>query len=143
MVEMARIRIPHRQKGGKEKMRRRRRLLLLTILSLVLFSGVVCISSAAAAEKVPKVGPVKINPHPMSLEGKTVLLRWNGKMNGDKFLIRVGELLTQQVKNAKIIKLWEVDKNTAAISKNLEASEQVAATVAKLKPDLVIAMQAD
>ena len=89
------------------------------------------------------MGPVKINPHPASLEGKTVLLRWNGKMNGDKFLTRVGELLTQQVKNVKIIKLWEVDKSTAAISKDLQASEQVAAAIAKLKPDLVIAAQAD
>jgi hypothetical protein len=43
----------------------------------------------------------------------------------------------------KIIKLWEVDKSTAAISKDLQASEQVAATIAKLKPDLVIAAQAD
>lgn len=124
-------------------MRRRRRLLLLTILSIVLLVGAVWDSAVAAAEKVPKVGPVKINPHPASLDGKTVLLRWNGKMNGDKFLIRVGELLTQQVKDVKIIKLWEVDKNTATIPKNLESSEQVAATVAKLKPDLVIAMQAD
>jgi hypothetical protein len=115
----------------------------LTVLALVLFAGALWGSSGAAAEKVPKVGPVKINLHPMNLQGKTVLLRWNGKMNGDKFLIRVGELLTQQVKDVKIIKLWEVDKNTATIPKNLESSEQVAATVAKLKPDLVIAMQAD
>jgi hypothetical protein len=96
-----------------------------------------------AAEKAPKVGPEKINLHPANLEGKTVLLRWNEKMNGDKYLTRVGELLTQQVKNVKIIKLWEVDKSTAAISKDLQASEQVAATIAKLKPDLVIAAQAD
>jgi hypothetical protein len=97
----------------------------------------------AKEEKAPKVGPVKLNPHPASLEGKTVLLRWNGKFNGDKYLIRVGELLSQQVKNVKIVKLWEMDKNTAAISKDLQASEQVAATIAKLKPDLVIAAQAD
>jgi hypothetical protein len=99
--------------------------------------------AGAKEEKAPKVGPVKLNPHPASLEGKTVLLRWNGKFNGDKYLTRVGELLTQQVKNVKIIKLWEADKSTAAISKDLQASEQVAATVAKLKPDLVIAAQAD
>ncbi len=124
-------------------MRDRKRLYLLTILSLVFFVGAVCGSSMAAMEKAPKVGPVKINSHPMSLEGKTVLLRWNGKMNGDKLLTRTGELLAQKVKNVKIIKLWEVDKSTAAISKNLQASEQVAATIAKLKPDLVIAAQAD
>jgi predicted transcriptional regulator with HTH domain len=77
------------------------------------------------------------------LEGKTVLLRWNGKYNGDKFLARLGELLTQQVKNVKILKLWEMDSTTVAISKNGEASEEVANKIARLKPDLVIAAQAD
>jgi predicted transcriptional regulator len=84
-----------------------------------------------------------MNPHLATLEGKTVLLRWNGKYNGDKYLSRVGELIIQQVKNVKIIKMWEMDKSTAAISKNAEMSEQVAASIAKLKPDLVIAAQAD
>jgi len=97
----------------------------------------------AKEEKAPKVGPVKLNPHPASLEGKTVLLRWNGKFNGDKYLTQVGEVLAKQVKNVKILKLWEVDKSTAGISKDLQASELVAAAVAKLKPDLVIAAQAD
>jgi hypothetical protein len=99
--------------------------------------------NASEEKKVPRVGPVKLNPHPTTLEGKTVLLRWNGKYNGDRFLSRVGELLTQQVKNIRIIKMWEMDKSTAAISKNAEVSEQVAASIAKLKPDLVIAAQAD
>jgi len=39
--------------------------------------------------------------------------------------------------------MWEIDKSTAAISKNAEVSEQVAADIAKLKPDLVIGAQAD
>jgi hypothetical protein len=52
-------------------------------------------------------------------------------------------LITQQVKNVKIIKMWEMDKSTAAISKNAEMSEQAAASIEKLKPDLVIASQAD
>ncbi len=98
---------------------------------------------AAKEERAPKVGPVKLNPHPASLEGETVLLRWNGKYNGDKYLTRVGELLSQKVKNVKIVKLWEMDKSTAAISKDLQASERVAAAVARVKPDLVIAAQAD
>jgi hypothetical protein len=110
---------------------------------ILLWLGLLCSSSMAAVEKAPKVGPVKINPHPAGLEGKTVLLRWNGKLNGDKYLIRFGDLLTQQVKNVKILKLWEMDKATAAISKDLPASEQVAVTAAKVKPDLVIAAQAD
>ena len=124
-------------------MRNRKFLLFLTVLSVVFLTGIFCSPTMAAKEILPKVGPVKINPHPVSLEGKTVLLRWNGKMNGDKFLTRVAELLSQQVKNVKIIKLWEQDKSTAVISKDLQASEQVTAIIAQLKPDLVIASQAD
>jgi hypothetical protein len=124
-------------------MKKRFWVVLLIVCWTVGLAGGLTLSANAAAEKVPKVGPVKINPHPATLEGKTVLLRWNEKMNGDKYLTRVGELLSQQVKNLKIIKLWEVDKSTAAISKDAAASEKVADTIAKLKPDLVIAAQAD
>ena len=117
---------------------------LLIGLAIFLVVGSLSTSGWAAAEKqMPKVGPVKLNAHPSTLEGKTVLLRWNGKYNGDKFLARLGELLTQQVKNVKIIKMWEMDSTTAVISKNGEASEEVVNKIAKLKPDLVIAAQAD
>ena len=125
-------------------MQRRKWLLFVTVLSVFFFGGILGGSPALAAkEKVPVVGPVVINAHPKTLEGKTVLLRWNEKMNGDKYLTCVAELLTKQVKNVKVIKLWELDKSTAAISKDLQESEKVAATVTRLKPDLVIASQAD
>jgi hypothetical protein len=124
-------------------MRKRKFLLFLTVLSVVLLTGSFCSSSFAAAEKIPKVGPVKVNPHPASLEGKTVVLRWNSKLNGDKYLTRVAELLSQQVKNVKVIKMWETDKSTAAIAKDGPDSERITASIAKLKPDLVIASQAD
>ena len=115
--------------------------MLLLVVSMV--EGTSVYVKASEDKKVPKVGPLKLNPHPATLEGKTVLLRWNGKYNGDKYLSRVGELMTQQVKNVKIIKMWEIDKSTAAISKSAEMSEQLAASIAKLKSDLVIAAQAD
>jgi len=114
-------------------------LLFLVCFLVVGLSG----SSGAKEGKVPKVGPVKLNPHPASLEGKTVLLRWNGKFNGDKYLNRVGELLTQQVKKVKIIKLWEMDRDTAVISDGLEKSERLAAKIAEQKPAIVIAAQGD
>ena len=116
-------------------------LMVLLVLSMV--EGTSVYVRASEDKKVPKIGPLKLNPHPANLEGKTVLLRWNGKYNGDKYLNRVGELMTQQVKGVRVIKMWEMDKGTAAISKNAEMSEQVAASIAKLKPDLVIAAQAD
>ncbi len=100
-------------------------------------------SWAAPKEQAPQTGPVRLNAHPLSLEGKTVVLRWNGKYNGDKFLLRVGELLTQEVNGIRVLRLWETDKETAVISKNQTISEDVAAKIAKLKADLVIAAQAD
>ena len=96
-----------------------------------------------AKEEGIKVGPVKMVSHPSTLEGRTVLLRWNGKPNGDNFLNRVAELLTEQVKGVKIIKMWEVDKSTAVISGSLEKSEAFAEEIIKLKPDIVVSTQAD
>ena len=46
-------------------------------------------------EGVIQVKPMKVNPHPATLEGKTVVLRWNGKHNGNNFLNRVAELLAE------------------------------------------------
>jgi hypothetical protein len=91
-----------------------------------------------------KVEPTKLNLHPPSLEGKTVVLRWNGKHNGDKFLERVGELLKEKVKDIKIIKSWEVAPETVdPITGSQERSEEFARTIAKFKPDIVIAAQSD
>jgi len=127
-------------------MREKKRLwliFLMVLLVIVSVEGIFVHAGASEDKKLPKVGPVKMNHPPSSLEGKTVLLRWNGKYNGDRYLSRIGELMSQQIKSVKIIKMWEIDKSTAAISKNAEVSEQVAASIAKLKPDLVIAAQAD
>jgi len=115
----------------------------MMVLIMYTMPGLPGYAMASEDKKIPKVGPVKMNSRPASLEGKTVLLRWNGKYNGDKFLSRVGELIPQQVKSVKIIKMWEIDKATATISKSAEVSKQVAANITKLKPDLVIAAQAD
>ncbi len=94
-------------------------------------------------EGVVKIEPMKVNPHPKSLEGKTVLLRWNGKHNGDNFLSRVGELLKEKVKDVKIVKSWEVAPWTAIIAGNPDKSKQIVDTLAKEKPDLVIGSQCD
>ena len=91
-----------------------------------------------------KIEAMEINPHPSTLEGKTVLLRWNGKHNGDKFLDRVAELLAQKVKDIKIIKSWEVAPETVdPISGSQERSLELMKKLAAFKPDLVIGSQAD
>jgi hypothetical protein len=95
-------------------------------------------------EGVVKIEIMKLNPHPSRLEGKTILLRSNGKHNGDKFLIRVGELLKDKVKDVKIIYSWEVAPETVdPITGSHERSKKFAQKLASFKPDLVIASQAD
>jgi hypothetical protein len=94
-------------------------------------------------EGVVKIDPMQVNAHPSTLEGKTVVLRWNGKHNGDVFLDRVAELLAGRVKGVKVIKSWEVAIETAEISQNENKSKQYAQTLAGFKPDIVIASQAD
>ena len=124
----------------------KKRLLLLFSVALVFAFGLAACSSAPAAtptKSAVSLGTITINPHPTSLEGKTVVLRWNSKPNGDKYLTRIGELLTEQVKGVKVIKLWETDPSTAAISKSAEDSATIADKIAALKPDLVIASQGD
>jgi hypothetical protein len=51
---------------------------------------------------VMKSEPIKFVARSTSLEGKTVILRWNAKPNGDILLNRLGELLVQNVKGIKI-----------------------------------------
>jgi len=95
-------------------------------------------------EGVVKIEPMKLNLHPTSLERKTIMLRSNGKHNGDKFLIRVGELLKDKVKDIKIIYSWEVAPETVdPITGSHERSKKFAQKLASFSPDLVIASQAD
>ena len=78
-----------------------------------------------------------------TLEGKTIVLRWNGKHNGDNFLNRIAELLKEKVPSAKVIKLYEVDKSTNKISGNLAESARIAQVIKGMKADIVIAAQTD
>jgi hypothetical protein len=95
-------------------------------------------------EGVIRIEPMKVNPHPSNLEGKTVVLRWNGKHNGDHFLNRVAELLEEKVKGIKVIKSWEVAPETVdPITGNEERSKEFARKIATFNPDIVIAAQAD
>ncbi|HVP78255.1 MAG TPA: hypothetical protein VMV04_10180 [Thermodesulfobacteriota bacterium] len=123
----------------------RKWLLVTGLILLIAMSFWAC--SKAPREKAEegqvKVGPIKLNSHPAHLEGKRVVLQWNGKPNGDNFLNRVAELLSAQVKEVKIIKMWEEDKSTAVISDSLEKSKALTEKIIKLKPDIVIAAQAD
>jgi radical SAM superfamily enzyme with C-terminal helix-hairpin-helix motif len=78
-----------------------------------------------------------------TLEGKTVVLQWNGKTNGNNFLNPIAEMLTQQFKGIKIIKAWELAPELKTISQSQINSQKIADKIASWKPDLVIASQAD
>ena len=86
---------------------------------------------------------IKLAPRITTLEGKTIVLRWNGKHNGDNYLNRVAELLAEKVPSAKVIKLYEVDKSTVKISSSNAESERIAKVIKGLKADIVITSQAD
>lgn len=121
----------------------------LVLALLAVCSAALVISSCSKApndkteKEKPIVGPVKLNPHPPRLESKTIILRWNGKYNGDRFLTRIAERFAKEVKNLKIVKMWEVDPGTAAISGSLKRSEEVATKIAEMNPAIVISSQAD
>ena len=69
-------------------------------------------------------------------------LLWNAKTNGDLFLSRLGDLLAEQVKDVKVIKLWEVDSATKQYGPGAFPAELVK-KVKSLKPAIVIGSQCD
>jgi len=124
--------------------------IILIIFTLLLFA-----SAAIAGENkqkwvvlnpegVVKINAMKVNLHPPTLKGKTVVLRWNGKHNGNHFLDRIGELLIERVGDVKVIKSWEVAPETVdPITGSEERSKEFARAIGKFKPDLVIGVQSD
>ena len=89
------------------------------------------------------IQPAKLAPRLTSLEGKTIILRWNGKHNGNNFLDRIAELLAEKVPSAKVIKLYDLDKSTVKISGSNAESARIAKVIKDLKADIVIASQCD
>jgi hypothetical protein len=95
-------------------------------------------------EGVVKIEPLRLNPRPSTLAGKTVVLRWNGKPNGDLFLDTLAAKLTDEVKRVRVIKAWEaVPETIEPISGSQELSLALMQKIAALKPDLVIGAQGD
>ena len=78
-----------------------------------------------------------------SLAGKTIVLRWNGKHNGDVFLEYLATLLAKEVPTANIVKTWEVDNNVGKAAGSQAGSMLHRDIVLGMKPDIVIASQGD
>lgn len=94
-------------------------------------SGVIQVAQVQPAKRI------------ISLDGKTVALRWNSKHNGDVVLDRIAELLLQKYPTVKIIKTYQTDPSLNGISGAAAESERVSKAIASVKPDLVIASQCD
>ena len=91
---------------------------------------------------VIKVGQVE-PARRITLEGKTIALRWNSKHNGNVVLDRIAELLAQKYPNTKVIKTYKTDPSLNTISGEVASSERITKALAAMKPDLVIAAQGD
>ena len=99
------------------------------------------VNPAGVIEKVA-VEPAK---RITALEGKTIALRWNGKNNGDVVLDRLAELLSKKDPSAKVVKVYRdmADQNVSKISATQAESMRISKAVASVRPDIVIASQAD
>ncbi len=86
---------------------------------------------------------VKPAPRITSLEGKTVALRWNGKHNGNVVLDRLAELLGQKFPTAKVVKTYADDQTLNKISGSEAEADRITKAIAAVKPDIIIASQAD
>jgi len=94
-------------------------------------------------EALVQIEADQVNQHPKDLSGKTVVLYWNGKPNGDLFLNRIGELLIEKVNNVRVIKAWEARPSTKRTDPTAKASSAAAKELAGLNPDLVIGAPGD
>ena len=132
----------------------RKQVLVSFLTALALGVGSALPSIAAAKETmqewdlinpagVVQVKPENLAPRIKTLEGKTVVLRWNNKHNGDNFLDRIAELFKEKIPSVKVVKLYEVDKSTIKISGSMEESTRIAKVIKGLKADIVIGAQAD
>ncbi len=94
-------------------------------------------------EPLVEIEASPVNPHPKDLSGKTVVLYWNGKPNGDLFLNRISELLIDRVDRVKVVKAWEVRPSTKRTDPTAQASRATADEIGGLNPDLVIGAPGD
>ena len=78
-----------------------------------------------------------------SLAGKTVVVRWNGKHNGDIYAKRVAELLKKKEPTVTVVLAHEAAPDTAKITSTVAEATRVSKVILGMKPDLVIANQAD
>ncbi len=98
---------------------------------LIMPTGVI---EKAASKPAPRIN---------TLEGKTIALRWNGKHNGNVVLDHLAELLGKKFPTAKIVKTYADDQSLNKISGSEAEADRITKAIAAVKPDIIIASQAD
>ncbi len=127
------------------------RYVLLTVLGILVMTIPAVAKDTAVKQTWEVINPsgivdvkyFKPAPRLNTLEGKTVVLRWNEKHNGDNFLNRIAELFKERFPTTKVIKLYEVDKSTVEISGSIKEAIRIAKVIKDLKADIVIGAQCD
>ena len=92
-------------------------------------------AGAVMAEKITNFAP-RID----SFDGKRIGLLWNSKSNGDFYLNRVADLLSEKFPSSKIIKFYETH---AAETANPDKKSDAALDLIVQNADVVIAAQGD
>ena len=92
-------------------------------------------TGAVMAEKITNFSP-RID----AFDGKRIGLLWNSKPNGDSYLNRVAELLSQRFPSSKIIKFYET---YAAETANPDKKSEAALSLMAQNADVVISAQGD
>ena len=92
-------------------------------------------TGAVMAEEITNFSP-RID----SFDGKRIGLLWNSKPNGDHYLNRVAELLSQRFPNSKVIKFWETHPVETA---NPDKKSEAALSIIAQNADVVITAQGD
>ena len=92
-------------------------------------------TGAVIAEKITNFAP-RID----SFDGKRIGLLWNSKPNGDFYLNRVADLLSQKFPSSKIIKFYETH---AAETANPDKKSDTALDLIVQNADVVITAQGD
>ena len=92
-------------------------------------------TGAVMAERISNFAP-RID----SFEGKRIGLLWNSKPNGDFYLNRVAELLSQRFPSSRIIKFYE---KHAAETANPDKKSDAALDLVVQNADVVISAQGD
>lgn len=82
-------------------------------------------------------------PMPESLDGRTVLLRWNGKHNSDQLLQRLQNHLQKRFPAARVTLLHQTQPGLCRVSRDKNDADELVTALAAFEPAVVITATGD